>query len=85
MPIERFHGVVSAFALATTRRPSSSSTASVNVPPVSKPSQSPRAAVTLYTALRAVSTKSATSAACDAYEVTSRIDTASTSPGNGHR
>ena len=41
MPIARFHGVVSALALAITRRPSASSTASVNVPPVSIPNDRP--------------------------------------------
>ena len=41
IPIARFHGVVSALALAMTRRPPASSTASVNVPPVSSPSQRP--------------------------------------------
>ena len=41
IPIARFHGVVSALALAITRRPPASSTASVNVPPVSSPSQRP--------------------------------------------
>src|ERR1022692_1932487 len=43
MPIARFHGVVSALALAITRRPSASSTASVNVPPVSIPNDRPPA------------------------------------------
>ena len=38
MPIARFQGVVSALALAMMRRPSASNTASVNVPPVSRPS-----------------------------------------------